>query len=168
MNEATKIELISRAKELARDRFVNQKFNCAESTLWGICQALGLSIDEALQRAVTPFGGGFGDSRATCGALIAGAVAIGIMYGRTGLDNEQKSIAYAHTQDHYQNFVDLAGGEMCDEINELSFSDPNLRQHCAKFVTLAAELATAKLLLSPTFQSAMGAEKETCHPTGDL
>jgi hypothetical protein len=83
--------------------------------------------------------------------LIAGAVALGLVFGRTALDNDQKLVTYEHTQAYYRQFIATAGGETCDQINELSFDHPELRPHCARFVRLAAELAAGHIITDPAF-----------------
>ena len=138
--------LVDHAVNLARHRFCVEGFNCAESTFWGIIQALDLPVDEAAVRAVTPFGGGFGDSQATCGALVASAMALGVRLGRTCLDTPRKLVAYDRTRLLYERFVAEAGSDSCRELNELGFDRPDLRAYCAQFVSLATGLAVDILL----------------------
>ena len=47
-----------RAAEIALDRF-GSGYNCAESTLIGVAEALGIE-SECVPRVATPFGGGMG------------------------------------------------------------------------------------------------------------
>ncbi len=146
IGDQDKQELVERAIELARHRFVVENFNCAESTFWGITQALNLPVDEAVLRAVTPLGGGFGDARATCGALVAAAMALGVELGRTELDTPRKLVAYDRTRALYERFLAEAGSDTCRVLNELGFERPDLYPYCARFVTLAVRLAVDILL----------------------
>jgi len=146
INDRDKQELIERAVTQAREYFVAAQFNCAESTFWGIAQGLGLPTNEALMRVATPFGGGMGDARATCGPLVGAVMALGLVLGRTELDTPRKLVAYDRTRALYERFVAEAGSDMCRVLNEWGFDRPDLRSHCARFVTLAARLAATILL----------------------
>ena len=60
-----------------------QKLNCAESVLRGVCYAQGIDLPDIAKRMATPFGGGVGRSEDICGALTGGVMAIGVCLGRT-------------------------------------------------------------------------------------
>ncbi len=146
VTDQEKLKYVKRAAALARHRFVVENFNCAESTFWGISQTMGLPVDELMIRAVTPLGGGIGDTRATCGALLAAVLALGVELGRTELDTPRKLVAYDRTRALYERFVAEAGSDICRVLNELGFERPDLYSYCARFVTLAAGLAVDILL----------------------
>jgi len=74
-----------RAAEIALDRF-GSGYNCAESTLIGVVEALGIE-SECVPRVATPFGGGMGRYGEVCGAITGALVAMGLKIGRTGDDD---------------------------------------------------------------------------------
>ncbi len=138
--------LVRHAVDLAGERFASQGFNCAESVLYGVATALGLSLPPELLRAATPFGGGLGHAGCICGALSGGILALGIACGRTTADAGQKDEAYAHAQRLWQRFVERAGAEDCRDLNTLGFGHPDQKPLCARFVAIAAEAAAEELL----------------------
>jgi C_GCAxxG_C_C family probable redox protein len=146
ISEERREELAACAAALARHNIVAAQLNCAESTLWGVLEALDLPMDETLLRMATPFGGGMGDSAAVCGALVAAIMALGVVLGRAQLDTPRKLVAYERTRRLYDRFVVTAGSDTCRLLNPLGFERPDLRPFCARFVELAARLAVEVLL----------------------
>jgi C_GCAxxG_C_C family probable redox protein len=138
-------DLASRAADLARDYLVTEEFNCAESTFWGILEALDVSMDPALMRVATPFGGGIGDSASICGALVGGLLMLGVKLGRSELDHAQKLVAYESSRQLCEQFAVEAGGVMCRVLNPLGFERADLRPFCSRYVTLAARLTVGVL-----------------------
>ncbi len=139
-------ELVERAARLAQEHFCTAEFNCAESSLWGIALALGLPLCETVLRVATPFGGGIGSSRATCGTLMGAVIALGAVLGRTELDTPRKLVAYDRARWLYEHFVSETGSDVCAVLCPDGFDVPDHRMHCARFVMLAARLGTAVLL----------------------
>jgi len=137
--------LIRKAGELALQHFV-AGFNCAESVLYGIIMAFDLQGGDEVMRVATPFGGGIGMAGSVCGALSGGVVGLGLVFGRTVLDAEQKKVAYAHAERLWRQFVERTSGEDCRTINTLGFDHPDHRSFCGRFVTIGAELAAGELL----------------------
>jgi C_GCAxxG_C_C family probable redox protein len=138
--------LLSRAVSLAREYFVERGGNCSESTLWGVLTALDLPLTDSLRRAATPFGAGIGKARSTCGALSGAVMALGTVVGRTDGNRERKVKAYDHAGRLHDAFVAQAGAEACRDLNEQGFDWPGVRQHCARFVEIAARLAAETIL----------------------
>jgi C_GCAxxG_C_C family probable redox protein len=139
--------VLERAGSLAEERFA--QFNCAESSFWGVAQALGLPRDDALLCACTPFGAGIGQACATCGALSGAVLALGVALGRTTPDAGRKAVAYAAARQLFERFTAGAGDYTCAALNPQGFDWPDLRAHCVRFVILAARLA-AEILLDAT------------------
>ncbi len=147
MNERAKQRkavLIQRAADVAAARFA--QFNCAESSFWGVVQALGLPCDDVLLRASTPFGAGIGQARATCGALSGAVMALGVALGRTTPGAERKQAAYAAARQLFERFTAGADDYVCAALNPQGFDWPDLHVHCVRFVRLAASLATEVLI----------------------
>lgn len=138
--------LVERAADLARGHFLQEGFNCAESTLYGVTAAFGLTPAEDLIRAATPFGGGMGKAGCACGALSGAIMSLGLVHGRTSADDARKQHAYARAQRLWRRFVEQAGAEDCRDLNTPGFDDPGHKAHCARFVAIAAALAAEELL----------------------
>jgi len=144
--EAERRSLAERAVELATARFAGDGFNCAESVLRGVAEALGLPASDSLIMAATPFGGGIGRAGAVCGALSGGAMVLGLAHGRTTPNAEQKEIAYGHALRLWQRFVEETGSESCRTINTLGFGHPDHKAFCTRVVAVGARLAAEELL----------------------
>lgn len=74
-----------RASRIAVDHF-SKGFNCAESALLGLTEALGIE-SECVPRIATPFGGGMGRYGEVCGAITGALMAMGLKLGRQGGDD---------------------------------------------------------------------------------
>ena len=145
-NEQERQQWVQRAAALGREYFVERGANCSEATLWGVLTALDLPLDEALRRAATPFGGGIGHTRSTCGALVGAVMALGTVVGRTDDDKARKLCAYERAARLHDAFVAEAGSEYCRDLNEQGFDWPGLKQHCSRYVEIAARLAAEAIL----------------------
>ena len=82
-----------KASEIAVDAF-SKGFNCAESVLIGVTEALGIS-SECVPRVATAFGGGMGRYGEVCGAVTGGLMAAGLCLGRRNAeDTEARARVY--------------------------------------------------------------------------
>ncbi len=95
--------------------------NCAEATLNGLANYLGINSD-AVYRIATPFGGGIGRNGYLCGSLAGGLMALGLKYGRTSADQERKPSYDAATL-LLNKFVDEFGTINCKDITDLDLKD---------------------------------------------
>lgn len=121
--------------------------NCSQSILSGYAEDLGLDSFTALKIA-TGFGGGFGRSGDTCGAVTGAFMALGLKHGQGSLDEKE---GRARTQECVRGFIsdfkekhgalnckDLLD---CDISTDEGFKLSRERRHlCYKFVETAAEL----------------------------
>jgi C_GCAxxG_C_C family probable redox protein len=78
--------------EIANTLF-NEGFNCAQALLVAYGTGLGINRDIALKIAST-FGGGVGRTGETCGAVTGALMIIGLKYGITKPDFENKMRPY--------------------------------------------------------------------------
>ncbi len=95
--------------------------NCAEATLKGLTDYLGLESD-AVFRIATPFGGGIGRNGYICGSLVSGLMVLGLEYGRTDFEQE-RAPAYDHADGLLKKFVQKYGSVNCREITDLGMKD---------------------------------------------
>ena len=126
-------------------------FNCAESVLLGLVQALDMKCDFVPQIA-TPFGAGIGRAGELCGALSGAIMAIGLKLGRTsGDDNPTKSRNYDITASLLRTFREKFGAIRCTELIKCDLQTPEGQQKatdtdiratfCPELVRFAAEEA---------------------------
>ena len=139
------------AEEAALDYFA-QKFNCAEATLLGLVEWMGVE-EKIIPRIATGFGAGFGFCGDACGALSGATMAIGLKFGReTAADNEQKIACYRIVRQLVEEFEREFGTSKCVDLTQCEMRTPEgqarakeLDLHnkvCPRFVAFAAELAS--------------------------
>lgn len=92
-------------------------FNCAESTMYGITQVLGIE-NEDFQRLATPFGGGLGRNGKICGSLMVGMMMLGYKFGRND-PNELRAPGYAAADELLEKFQNKIGHLNCRDITGL-------------------------------------------------
>lgn len=115
-------------------------YNCAESTLRGVCFAREVPLTDSAKRMATPFGGGIGRSEDLCGALTGGVLGIGATLGRLTLaDDKLKS--YESAKRFYDAFRERFGAVKCCDLNKGDFKSPEHRERCGEFVREATRLA---------------------------
>ncbi|MDR7426178.1 MAG: C-GCAxxG-C-C family (seleno)protein [Armatimonadota bacterium] len=140
----TRRALIRRAGDRA-EHFRQQGFHCSEAVLRGAAAALGLRPDEALLRACTGLrggGGGYGDR---CGALEAGAMLIGWIFGRRRSE-EDNSCASALVHWLHERFVRELGSTSCRVLKPLSHEQWSKDFSCGPVYRRGAELAVQAIL----------------------
>ncbi len=145
LSEAERRALVQRAVELAATHFSGEGFNCAESVLQAIAEIAGLALPDAVRKIATPFGGGIGRTGCVCGGISGGVMALGLAFGRTTPDLEQRKVAYSHAERLWRRFVERTGSEDCRELNP-GFDHPDHRTVCARYVAIGAELAAEEIL----------------------
>jgi len=115
------------------------KFNCAESVLRGVCHAQGIELPDTAKKMATPFGGGVGRSEDICGALTGGIMALGASLGRTSPD-EDRLRSYDAAGKLYRLFLEEFSSTSCKVLNKSDFKSPEHRIRCGKFVAGCARL----------------------------
>ncbi len=140
----------------------NERSNtgCAQSAMAAILDVINRPNDD-LFRAVSGLADGLGlSTKGTCGALVAGALAIGLVFGRKREDFSDPLAAmdsYDLVLDLVDQFEKKIGALRCQDIQTAhagrSFNlrnpddmeaalDAGLLDHCAGVVATAAEMAT--------------------------
>ena len=77
-----KEERIAEAKSRARKFFEAKRANCAESVFKAIHEIVQSDLPVEVSALFTPLGGGVGIRGENCGAMLAGVMALGLVYGR--------------------------------------------------------------------------------------
>jgi len=117
-----------------------EKFNCAESVLRGVCHSQGIELSDQGKMMATPFGGGVGRSEDICGALTGGVMGIGIVMGRKSAE-EDRLRSYDAAGKLYKLFHGRFGSTCCKVLNKSDFKSPDHRVRCGVFVSECTRLA---------------------------
>jgi len=127
-------------------------YNCAESVFLAFRDLAAPGLDAGLVRMFTGLGGGLGQAGCICGALNASALAIGLLKGRTGVD-EDRYACYDLTNDFHDLFKECFGGTCCRTLNRYPFDSKERKRNCLKITgktgKLLMEFLTTKELVKP-------------------
>jgi len=132
-------------------KYFDNHFNCAQSVLATFANDFNISEDIAL-RIACAFGGGIGRQQLTCGAVSGALMVIGLKYGKS-IDNseEKKKLTYNKTVEFINEFKKINGSICCKDLldgldmnNEEDFKkilSRNLFQiRCGKYVEDSVEI----------------------------
>jgi len=124
------------------------KLNCGQAVLTGLGPRVGID-DRTAIRAGRAFAGGIGHQGDVCGALIAGAIALGFA-AETESEPRNRSLAYTRTRALFRRFRERHGNVECRLLIGLDPSTPegerevharNIHHtHCTHFVRSAVEI----------------------------
>jgi C_GCAxxG_C_C family probable redox protein len=146
--------LIDQARTRSLELF-GAGFNCAESVLLGVSETLGYATG-SLPQIATGFGSGVARYGEICGALTGAVMAIGLAQGRKNSEDvEARERTYQSVDVLLKEFhrvhgsltcLELTGCDMRTEEGRKKAGQLDLhKQHCPKFVALAAELAAREI-----------------------
>ncbi|MEM3726492.1 MAG: C-GCAxxG-C-C family protein [Candidatus Bathyarchaeia archaeon] len=158
-----KEEIASKASKLAEE-FEKKCTGCAQTTIAGIFEALGIKNDDVF-KAASGLADGLGlTGNGTCGALMGGAMAISYLFGRERKDFEdmlKPMKSYLLARKLHDQFVEKYGTCRCSELqkslmgrtfNLLDRKEFNeaiefgMVDYCSKVVGTAAGMATIIIL----------------------
>lgn len=118
-------------------------FSCAQAVLSTFGPGLGLSREAAL-RVAGGFGGGMGRMGRVCGAVTGAFMVIGLRYGKTRPEDEEKrEKAYNLVNQFADAFRTRNGSIVCGELLGCDISTPEgrgLAREKGVFATLCPEL----------------------------
>ncbi len=159
----SKREIANKAAELA-EGYEKECTGCAQTTIAGIFDALGITNDEVF-KAASGLADGLGLSGdGTCGALVGGAMVIGYLFGRERKDFKdmfKPMKSYLLAKKLHDRFVEKYGTCRCYDLQEsligrtfnlldrTEFDEAiklDMIKHCSKVVGTAAKLATEIIL----------------------
>jgi len=158
-----KEEIANKASKLAEE-FERKCTGCAQTTIAGILEALGIKNDDVF-KAARGLADGLGlTGDGTCGALVGGAMVISYLFGRERKDFEDmlKPIkSYLLVKKLHDQFVEKYGTCRCSELQKSlmgrtfnlldrkEFKEAvefGMMNYCSKVVGTAARLATMIIL----------------------
>lgn len=104
--------------------FINDKYNCAESSLFALCEEWGLTSD-AIPMIATGFGGGVGKKGLICGALAGAVMATGLRCGTSDPgDTKKKALVLNRASQLVERFRETFGETDCRELIGCDLSTP--------------------------------------------
>jgi C_GCAxxG_C_C family probable redox protein len=137
----------------ARELFLSEGYNCAESVLLANMDALGVE-GNWFPRVASGFGGGVARTGQVCGAITGALMAIGWARGRDLPDEPQDDI-YGKCAGLVGEFTSEYGTTSCRMLLDLDISDPEDRKRakeegiferqCAAYIEFCA-LRAAEIL----------------------
>lgn len=136
--------------ELAMEYYL-RGLGCAESILHAFNDLKIMEIPEALIKASTGFGTGFGGKGSTCGAVTGPIMAVGLKYGRLRPE-EGTEEAYKRAKMVVEAYEQKYKTTQCAEVTKVwrekgQFATPERRKFCGSIVRYMAR-ETEKILSS--------------------
>lgn len=98
--------------EKAKENFING-YNCSQAVFAAFADLLGLD-DITAKKVSMGMGGGMGRLREVCGAVSAGAMILGAIYG--GENSDDRASAYEKIQQFAQEFKQKNNSIICREL----------------------------------------------------
>lgn len=111
-------------REIAENYF-KQGYNCAQSVVLTFSKEINLDEKTALMLA-SPFGGGMGRLRETCGAVSGMLIVLGLLKGYSSFDDiKEKTELYSLVQKLVLQFKEKNGSYTCRELLNLPDGNSN-------------------------------------------
>ena len=134
--------------EVAREYYL-RGFGCAESILHAFNDLGVINVPEALLKASTGFGMGFGGKGSTCGAITGPIMAVGLKYGRVKPE-EGAEEAYKRVKRVVETYEQKFKTTQCVEVTKVwrekgQFNTLERRKFCGSIVRYMAR-ETEKIL----------------------
>ena len=150
-----KKESLSRAREKARAFFRSQRANCAESVFRAIYESVETDLPPQVSSLMTPLGGGVGISGENCGALLAGVMALALVYGRAergeALEDHRRRLwkTYALYNQLPHRFKKRFGSIRCWELTQPHiYGTRQCRSFCEDLIAETAGMVAELLSLA--------------------
>jgi C_GCAxxG_C_C family probable redox protein len=133
---------------------VRKRANCAESVFRAVYESVDTNLPPEISGLVTPLGGGIATRGENCGAMLAGAVALGLVYGRTKPYEQELKEHRSRLWDTYSlfnqiphRFKEKFGTINCWELTEpYTYGTKDCRKNCESIIGETAAMAMELLL----------------------
>ena len=103
--------------QLAKQYF-REGYSCAQALVLTFKDLINLNEKDLLKIA-SPFGGGMGRIRETCGALTGSFIVLGYLYGNPTSDIKKKEEIYVRVQEIAKKFIEVNGFMACRKLLNL-------------------------------------------------
>jgi C_GCAxxG_C_C family probable redox protein len=121
--------------------FGGGKLNCAESTMTALRNFNVIDAPESAVRMMTGFGGGM-QRGLICGAVIAGAAALGYITGRTSPGEDREPSAEA-VSEYLDRFKEQFGSLYCARLSRgFESKSDEMYEHCTGIAAGAISILT--------------------------
>ena len=126
-------------------------FTCGEAVISGLREKIGIDVPQEIIGMASGFAGGIGQSGCVCGAISGGAMAIGLLYGRSK-PGEDASKAQRLTRELHDGMrLEMGKNVVCCRVltRGMDRSKGEHKPQCGRFVNMSAR-QTAELILGET------------------
>ena len=147
MAELHKSVDLDHIRKTAEAYYRNQDYYCSEAIVKTINEEFGLGYPEEVIKMASGFPIGMGGSGCTCGAVVGGIMALGMVFGRTGPKDVQVKRCMALAHELHDKFR-ANHTVLCCRIltKDMVLGSRPHSQQCIEFTGEVAE-ETAKIIL---------------------
>ena len=140
---------IQKVRETAEGYFQRGEFFCTEAVVHAINEFLGWPFPAEVTKLASAFPIGIGKSKCLCGAVSGGAIALGMVYGRShgeAMDERMFPVA-ARLHDYVK---ELYGSTCCRVlVKNFDFASPERKAHCVQITGEVAAWVAEQFLADP-------------------
>ncbi len=131
----------AQVRSTAEKYYRDGDFYCSEAVVKTIRDAFGLEFDDSVIAVASGFPVGIGGSGCTCGAVIGGVMALGMVFGRTQAKDERVNKAMALSKELHDQFRANHKSLCCRVLTKnLTLGTP---EHLEQCIALTGEVAEA-------------------------
>ena len=146
--------LAENVRKRAIEIFNGKRANCAESVFRAVFEHVETPLPKEVSGLLTPLGGGIGNRGENCGAMLAGTIAMGLVYGRMNPEELERDEHRGRLWEHYSLFNQLPDRfkEKFGEINcwnlteKYSYGTKECRENCERIIGETAVMVIELLL----------------------
>jgi len=102
-------------EELAKSYFY-KGYSCSQAIALAFKEYMPNIDEKTILKISSPFGGGLGRLRQTCGAFTSICLVLGYIYGNDSSDIKKKEEIYKHVQELSKSFIKEFGTLSCKQI----------------------------------------------------
>ncbi|HPL98772.1 MAG TPA: C-GCAxxG-C-C family protein [Bacillota bacterium] len=138
---------LNRIRTTAEDYYRNGDFYCSEAIVKTIKDEFGLSISDEIIALASGFPVGMGGSGCTCGAVVGGIMAIGLLFGRTQAKDIKVNKAMELSKELHDIFRERHKCLCCRTLTQgMTLGSPEHMVQCIRFTGEVAE-EVAKIIV---------------------
>lgn len=138
---------LAKVRRVAEAYYRDGDFYCSEAIVKTIRDEFGLELDDSVIAMASGFPVGIGGSGCSCGAIIGGVMALGMIFGRTRAKDERVTKAMALAKELHDQFQDNHGTLCCRVLTRnLALGSPEHLEQCISLTGEVAE-AVAKIII---------------------
>ena len=135
-------EIVEIARKRAKEIFNGKRANCAEGVFRAIYELVDTELPPEVSALLTPLGGGVATRGENCAAMLAGVIALGLVYGRLKPSEDELEEHRGSLWDTYSLFNQLPhrfkekfGTVTCWDLTEpYTYGTKECRHNCVEMV----------------------------------